>query len=268
MKPLLKWIGGKTQILSDVLSTFPETIADYHEPFLGGGSVLLAVLPRVTGTVYASDVNPSLINFYTMVKTFPEHLITCLRVLQDEYNSAVEKEVFYYKMRDLFNKTPKMGPEAGALFLFLNKAGFRGMYREGPNGFNVPFGHYKSVSIVEEDQIRNVSKAVQRVVFTCQGFEDSLKYVKPGDFVYADPPYVPETLTSFVGYVADGFDKHEHLFTMLKSLPCLFVMSNADVAVVHESFGRDYDVKKVLARRAIHARDPSTRTMEVLIIKI
>lgn len=227
--------------------------------------MLLAVLPRVTGNIYASDVNPTLINFYSTVKSLPEHLITCLQVLQDEYNSSPEKDVFYYKMRNLFNTTPKTGPESAALFLFLNKAGFRGIYREGPNGFNVPFGHYKSISIVEEDHIRNVSEMIQRVVFVCQGFEESLKHVNDGDFVYVDPPYVPETLTSFVGYVADGFDKHEQLFSMLKSLPCSFAMSNADVPLVRDSFGSEYNVKKVVARRAIHSKDPSSRTIEVLV---
>lgn len=264
MKPLLKWVGGKTQILLNVLSTFPETIQTYHEPFVGGGSVLLAVLSRVTGAIYASDINPCVINFYSMVKSFPEHLIVCVQVLQTAYDTADDKEAFYYAMRDLFNNTSRDGPESAALFLFLNKAGFRGLYREGPNGFNVPFGHYKKITIAEEAHIRIVSKAIQRVVFRCQGFESSLSHVKIGDFVYVDPPYVPESLTSFVGYVAGGFDKHATLFDMLKQLPCSFVMSNSDVPVVRESFV-GYTLRQIVAKRAIHSKDPSASTMELLV---
>ena len=265
MKPILKWVGGKTQILTQVLALFPETCVNYHEPFLGGGSVLLGMTMRVSGRIFASDVNPLLINLYQVVQQTPEELIACVRVLKNEFETCEDKEAFYYKIRDWFNTKTLSNTESAAVFLFLNKTCFRGVYREGPHGFNVPYGHYTSPEIFHEEDVREMSKKIQNVVFTCQSFEESLKNVTPGDFVYVDPPYVPENTTSFVGYVAGGFDRHEQLFTLLKNLPCRFVMSNSGVDVVKSMFPAPYTIQSLSARRAIHSKDPSARTDEVLI---
>lgn len=272
MKPLLKWVGGKTQILEDVLSTFPRVMENYYEPFLGGGSVLLGLLSsdiEVKGKIYASDVNPTLINFYVMLKEKPHHLYTCFNVLVSEYSCAEDKERFYYQIRTMFNHMTKNGPEHAATFLFLNKTCFRGVYREGPSGFNVPFGHYKGVPNVEEAHVLDVSNAIQRVEFHCQDFLSVFPTLRTGDFVYVDPPYVPESATSFVGYVADGFssDTHTALFTALRTTPATFVMSNSDVPLVRESFPFPFQTKTITARRAIHSKDPSSKTTEVLITK-
>jgi DNA adenine methylase len=265
MKPLLKWVGGKTQILEQVFALFPKTCVDYHEPFLGGGSILLGMEMEVSGTIYASDVNPRLINFYQVVQKYPEELIVCCNVLKQEFESSEDKEAFYYKIRDMFNTKSLKEIEDAATFLFLNKTCFRGVYREGPRGFNVPFGHYKTLEIFRENDIRAISKRVQDVVFTCQSFEESLKSVGKNDFVYVDPPYVPENTTSFVGYVAGGFVKHSQLFDMLKQLPCKFVMSNSGLDIVKNEFVGAYTIISISARRAIHSKDPSSRTEEVLI---
>ena len=268
MKPLLKWVGGKTQILPEVLARVPKEIGDYYEPFLGGGSVLLGVLGsesiRITGTAYASDVNPILINFYRVVQAHPEELIARLRELIREYESSEDLETFYYRMRVQFNQTSHDTLESAVLFLFLNKKCFRGVYREGPRGFNVPFGHYKTTNVLDDANIRAVSAAIQAVVFTCQRFEDALTHPRAGDFVYADPPYVPETLTSFVGYVAGGFTQHELLFTTLKNLPCPFLMSNSNVPLIRDSFPAPYTVEVLGVRRAIHSKKPESQTTETL----
>lgn len=272
MKPLIKWVGGKTQILDQVLSHFPRVIQNYYEPFAGGGSVFLGLLSseiRVLGRLFVSDINPVLINFYTVVQKQPEHLIECLKVLVQEYEADADQEDFYYRMRNLFNALPKDGPQSAALFLFLNKTGFRGVYREGPNGYNVPFGHYKKTDFLDETAIREVSHLIRDVVFTCEGFEDALaRATNPDDFVYVDPPYAPETNTSFVGYVAGGFDHHGKLFDTLRGLPCSFLMSNSDVPLVREAFpSPTYTTDVVMARRAIHSKDPATLTREVLVTK-
>lgn len=272
MKPLIKWVGGKTQILDKVLSRFPRTIQNYYEPFVGGGSVFLALLAsdiEISGRCYVSDINPVLINFYTVVQTQPERLIERLRALEADYVGCENKETRYYEMRTQFNGQPKDGAESAALFLFLNKTGFRGVYREGPNGYNVPFGHYKKTNVLDEPAIRAVSQAIQNVVFTCEGFESALARVSNADdFVYADPPYAPETDTSFVGYVAGGFDLHGKLFDTLRGLPCSFLMSNSDVPLVRQAFPTPtYTTDVVAARRAINSRDPSMQTREVLITK-
>ena len=267
MKPFLKWVGGKTQLLPQVLSTIPRTIQTYYEPFVGGGSVLLAVLTSpeitITGRVYASDVNPALINVYRMVQSEPDHVSTCLRVLEAEQGD--DPEDFYYRMRSLYNALPPEGPQHAALFMYLNKTCFRGVYREGPSGFNVPYGHGKTLTLPSLDVLREIARVLQRVEFSCESFESVLPRAQPGDFVYVDPPYAPETATSFVGYVAGGFALHTVLFDALKALPCPFLMSNSDVPLVREAFPEPYRTKRVTARRAIHSKDPSATTSELLI---
>jgi DNA adenine methylase len=267
MKPLLKWVGGKTQLLETILPQIPETLTSYYEPFVGGGSVLLAVLAsRSPERVYASDVNPALINVYQSVQSSPEAVSVCLRILEQEQGE--DPEAFYYKMRELYNSLPPTGPQHAALFLYLNKTCFRGVYREGPRGFNVPYGHYKSVELPSLETLTAMSNVLAPVVFTCESFETVLPRAKAGDFVYVDPPYAPETATSFVGYVAGGFPHHQTLFEGLKALPCPFLMSNSDVPLVREAFpDPNYKTCQVLARRAIHSKDPSKSTMEVLITR-
>lgn len=259
MKPFLKWVGGKTQILKEVMSQFPESIQNYYEPFLGGGSVLLEVLERdiVKGTIYASDLNGHLIDVYVAVQSDVEGLIAGVKKLME----VPPTEEYYYQVRDSFNKDP-----SPAKFLYLNKTCFRGLYREGPRGFNVPYGHYKNPGILDEDQLRAVSALIKPVVFTVSSFEDVILNAKEDDFVYLDPPYVPLNATSFVGYKAGGFSKHAELFEMCKTLSN-FLLSNADAPLVREAF-LGYQTKIVSARRAIHSKNPESRTNEVLIRKL
>lgn len=265
MKPLLKWVGGKTQILNQVLDQIPNQLQNYHEPFIGGGSVLLGVLSSKTiqGVCYASDINPHLIDFYKTIQSTPEEFITQMKQLVEDYKQSEDKEKFYYSIREKFNTSTE---NRAVMFLFLNKTCFRGVYREGPHGFNVPFGHYKTFDILDEEHVRNVSILIKNVVFTCQSFEESLKMVKKGDFVYLDPPYVPEQTNSFVNYTAHGFKMEDHmkLFDDIKKLPCSFSMSNSDVEFVRQQFS-NYSIISFPVRRAIHSKDPSTKTNEVII---
>jgi DNA adenine methylase len=263
MKPFLKWVGGKTQILQKVLNKFPSEINDYHEPFMGGGSVFLGVLTsqtiKVKGTIYASDANPHLVALYQKVQSDPEGLIRDLELLCRDLS-----EEGYYEVRTEFNNSP-----TPARFLYLNKTGFRGLYREGPNGFNVPFGHNKAPTVYNADNLREISRLIKDVKFTCQSFKQSLARVKDRlDFVYMDPPYAPENATSFVSYTKSGFgkDEHELLFNMSKSLPCGFLLSNANVVLVRDAFPEpQFATEIVVARRAINSKDPSAQTNEVLI---
>jgi DNA adenine methylase len=253
MKPILKWVGGKTQILSQVLEEFPDEIqGDYYEPFVGGASVLLATIPRVCGRVYASDVNPNLIAVYEKIKNEPEKLIRELEELQNDMSEAT-----YYARRQKFNESAEP-----SLFIYLNKVGFRGLYREGPNGFNVPYGHPKSPpALCDPENVRAVSRAIQNVTFRCESYEQAMERMRPCDFVYADPPYVPETMTSFTGYVRGEFN-HVEFFKRLKALKCSWVMSNARVPLVMQEFP---GAREIEARRAIHSKNPGARTMEVLV---
>ena len=288
-KPFLKWVGGKTQILKEVLELFPRTINNYHEPFLGGGSVLLALLTHVangtitvTGKIYASDINKNIIALYQHIQRDPETFILEMNKLLKEYSActgtvvnrkaatleeATSPESYYFWIRSKFNKSDKTSIQASAMLLFMNKTCFRGVYREGPNGFNVPFGNYKKTNL-DEDHIRRISRLIKDVVFTPCTFQQSLLTLEENDFVYLDPPYAPENSKSFVSYTADGFDQHKELFTLcqgMKEKKVRMLMSNADVTLVKDAFPAPYTTQIISCRRAIHSKEPDARANEVLI---
>lgn len=271
MKPFIKWVGGKTQILEETLSHFPNTIENYHEPFVGGGSVLLNVLSKniVHDKIYASDTNYSLIQLYKHVQNNFEELYIELKKIYKNYENNIEekeKEKYYYSMRQLFNTCDKNSIEHSALFMFLNKTCFRGLYREGPNGFNVPYGHYKKVNIIDKDELEKISELIKNVNFECLDFRESLKKVGSQDFVYLDPPYAPEKKNSFVGYTKGGFklEDHNELFKTIKENIPIFVMSNSNVELVNESF-QGYDKKVIIAKRSINSKNPESKTEEVIV---
>lgn len=278
VKPFLKWVGGKSQILEEVLAHFPKRIKNYYEPFLGGGSVLLAILDRfeIKGQVYASDTNYILIDVYKHVQQQPDTLIKELYKLTNEYDSYTDmqsKEAYYYRAREIYNEVKmKSSVRRSAMFIFLNKTCFRGLYRESTKGFNVPFGHYKKVSVFNKDHIMKVSALIRNVVFMACSFEDALKTTERGDFVYIDPPYVPETKTSFVSYTLTGFDvnKHKALFKLCEDITrrnVAFVMSNSDTEFVRTTFSEDkYKIVLISCRRRINSKRPSATTNELLVV--
>lgn len=283
MKPFLKWVGGKTQILDSVLGNFPDKIHDYHEIFVGGGSVLFSVLDRccIAGKIYAYDLNKTLIQVYKDVQSRPTELHMEVMKLFNVYDGLIGKDInrkpsnenealtskesYYYWIRHLYNTDTG---DRSAMFIFLNKTCFRGIFREGPNGFNVPYGHYKTTPrFLTADEFKNISAKLQRVEFKHCDFRDAIARVKSDDFMYLDPPYAPETKTSFVGYTKDGFglEDHKTLFTMIKTSGAQFVMSNAGVDLVRNAFC-DYKVCDVTARRAINSKNPDATTTEVLVL--
>jgi DNA adenine methylase len=296
-KPFLKWIGGKTQIIDKIMDMFPTTMNDYHEPFLGGGSVLLALLSyiehgkiHVDGTIYASDLNQSLINLYKTIQFQPNELIIELKNLVAEFSlcenvkidrkaknlteALSSQESYYFWIRARFNRMNHdniSSPLTSAMMLFLNKTCFRGMYREGPNGFNVPFGNYKNPSIFDDEHLLKISGLIKNVVFTHESFTESLSRVKCGDFLYLDPPYAPECSTSFVSYTNDGFDIENHrlLFEKCNKMDILgirFLLSNSNVPMVNDAFSSpQYTRCKISCRHAINSKKPDSRADEILI---
>jgi len=295
VKPFMKWVGGKTQIIHEVMDLFPKEMNNYHEPFLGGGSVLLALLSlkhngtiQVSGKIYASDVNSNLIGLYKNVQSNPDELIQELKKLVDTFSkcngtivnrkaSTIEEaltspESYYFWIRSRFNafsKEERTSVTASAMLLFMNKTCFRGVYREGPNGFNVPFGNYKNPSILDEEHIKTVSALIQEVIFTACSFCDALT-LEAGDFVYLDPPYAPKNETSFVSYTSAGFNVEQHrmLFQLchgMKEKKVSMLMSNAEVTFIKDAFPSPYTTKIISCRRAIHSKEPDARTNEVLI---
>jgi DNA adenine methylase len=143
------------------------------------------------------------------------------------------------------------------------------VYREGPRGFNVPFGNYTNPAVFDEAHLRQVSVLIKDVIFTVQPYSSSLERVGAGDFVYLDPPYAPVDEKSFVGYTVDGFRlaDHQELFKQIRTLKekgAKMLLSNADVPLVREAFP-SYETKIVSCRRAIHSKTPDARINEVLI---
>jgi DNA adenine methylase len=300
IKPLLKWVGGKTQIIEDILTLIPKEINNYYEPFLGGGSVLFAVLSYkmygeidITGRIYASDVNENLIHFYKNIQSDAEGVISEFKKIVNEYNSITgtvvkrlastmnealtSPESYYYWMRKTYNNLTdedKTTTQAAAIFLFMNKTCFRGLYRESMNGgFNVPYGYYKRPFLIDEQHIRDISQLIEDVIFTCKSFEESIAVVnESNDFIYMDPPYAPENASSFVGYTASGFkiDAHLKLFRMCKdasSRKVSLLMSNADVKLVRDNFPEEgeFITKTISCRRAVNPYDTGSTANEVLI---
>lgn len=282
-KPLLKWVGGKTQLLEPITkiicNNFKE-IHNYYEIFLGGGSSLLNFLNLVknekiilTGQVYAYDINPALIAFYQNIQNSPEKVYSHLTEIIENFNRANEKrEEYYYEIRKFYNELileHKQTALGSAVFLFLNKTCFRGLFREGPRGFNVPYGNYKNPEIGNLEHFREVSELIKDVIFECKDFSKSLIEVSDNslNFVYLDPPYAPETATSFTKYSKEGFtlEQHQKLFEMCHSLP-RFLLSNSDVSLVINSFDKKtYKIEKVKARRSINSKNPESTTSELLI---
>jgi len=275
-KPFLKWVGGKTQLIDKIVSKIPTYMKNYHEIFLGGGSVLLALLSlqrdqkiMIANKIYAYDLNSHLIDLYIIIRDNKEDFFSHITALKQEYDGSSDKESYYYTIRTRFNQEEK-SIKKSAMFLFLNKTCFRGMYREGPNGFNVPYGHYKKTpTIITKDDIDKISALIQNVEFICLDFEDSITKVQHGDFVYLDPPYAPETKDSFVGYTKGGFgiEKHKKLFSEIVKLNTKnikFLMSNSKVSLVTEFF-KGFNCTEILARRAINAKNPGSTAIEVII---
>jgi len=297
-KPLLKWVGGKTQILEKLLGEFPVEMNNYREIFLGGGSVLLAILSyvksgkiKIHGNIYAYDLNEPLIWVYKNIQTRPDDVFAEIQKIILEFNSCsqgeinrnpknieqamVTKENYYYWTRTQYNKLnadEKKTPVGSAMFIFLNKTCFRGIFRVGPNGFNVPYGHYGNPEVINKEHMEQISSLIQGVIFECRDFSSSLGLVEENDFVYLDPPYAPETDTSFVGYTENGFgiDCHNKLFELIHKLTATnkkVLMSNADVDLVRKNFsdGDKYNIESILCKRAINSKKPDAKTKEVLV---
>lgn len=291
-KPPIKWVGGKTNILPDILSRFPAEMENYFEPFIGGGSVLIALLEskeiNVNNDITACDLNETLIWMYKNIQSRPHELIKELATMEKQMKSTLtlngnrnpisleealeSSESYYYFSRKMYNgltQCEKNTVHGSALFIFLNKTGFRGLHRTGPNGFNVPFGNYKSPTICDEKNILELSKLFQSVKFIHQDYKTTLDSLVPGDFVYLDPPYVPEGATSFVKYNADGFEKeHLTLFMRCKELAAsgiYFCLSNSDTQMVREQCSGLLCETISGCRRAINSKNPSSTVNELII---
>ena len=287
-KPFLKWAGGKTQLLADIdkrlskLSNFDK----YAEPFVGGGAVLFHVLANYPiKQAYISDINADLINTYVIVKTQVEKLIKMLLLIEQEFlnKNEVQRKAYYYQKREKFNslkvsqQTQKI--EKASLFIFLNHTCFNGLYRVNRKGeFNVPMGAYRNPLICDADNLRRVSKLLQKVEIICADYKESINFIDKNTMVYFDPPYRPLTQTaSFTSYTKEEFDDDAqielaHYVGKVHSRHSKILLSNSDPQNVNlkdsffDKLYSEFNIERVLATRMINCKHSARGKIKELLI--
>lgn len=263
--PIVKWVGGKRQLMLELIKNMPKSYNRYFEPFIGGGALFFELQPE---QAYISDMNEELINLYSVVRDNVYELI------KDLSKHEVSKE-YFLEIRNIDRTeqyTELSDVERASRFIYLNRTCFNGMYRVNSQGqFNVPFGHYKNPRIIDENNLLNCSELLKKTEIKCADFTGILTKVKKGDFVYFDPPYVPLNETSsFTSYTKDGFDidmqfKLRDVCDELDSMSVKFMLSNSDTKLVNELYS-NYEIKKVFASRQINANaDGRGKITEVLV---
>lgn len=269
MKPIVKWLGGKTQLLPELRRRLPRRIHTYIEPFVGGGSLFFNLCPA-NGVI--NDVNTKLINVYLSVRDHKEELVRNLSYYEGMYNNLPTMEAkqdFYYQIRNEYNDASfvtDLTVQDGARFVFLNKTCFNGLYRESKEGkFNAAFGWKDKANLFDEANISGCSAALQNVSIINSDFEDACKCLTANDFVYFDPPYD----ATFNGYQGGGFSEDDHLrlhslFQHLSENGVYCMLSNSNTDFVRSLYG-GYYVEVVSAKRMVN-RDVNGRTGEELII--
>lgn len=259
-RPFVKWAGGKARVINQLLDYFPSEFNNYYEPFLGGGSLYFSISPQ-HGRL--NDMNSTLIYSYLTIRDNCESLIKDLVQLQIEYRSIdnlEDKGVFYYERRAEFNKTRNHTIRKASLFIFLNKTGFNGMYRENSKGeYNIPFGKQMNPTICDTSNLRQVSKVLRNIDITQGSYEEAIADAKPGDFIYLDPPYAPLNPTSkFTQYQAGGFHKEDQLKLRdicleLNERGCFIMLSNSTAPLITELYSEHFYLNKISVARAINS---------------
>lgn len=275
-KPFVKWVGGKTQLLDDIKKTLPHNLSQikdvtYIEPFVGGGAVLFWILqeyPNITRAII-NDINEELICTYRVIKSDVENLILELTRIQTEYLALDEiaRKDYFLSLRERYNEKNNSDIETAALFIFLNRTCFNGLYRVNSKGkFNVPHGRYTNPKICDEETLRADSAVLQRVEILCGDFSQTGKYADDNVLYYFDPPYRPLTDTSaFTSYAKEGFDDTEQMrlrdfCEQISKHKSLFVASNSDPQNVDnkdnffDHLYKRFSIKRVSAARMINSK--------------
>lgn len=269
LRPILKWVGGKRQLLSEILPLIPPNPALYVEPFLGGGSVLLSKQPS---RALVNDANSELMNVYKVVRDYPDDLIFLLRKHQ---NANSSEHYYHVRALDRDAEFSSLDPiTRAARMIYLNKTCYNGLYRvNGAGQMNSPYGRYRNPNIVNEPAVRLLSCYLNSGIELMVGdYSDALKNLPKDAFVYLDPPYMPLSQTSsFTGYTKGGFDYAEQIrlrneCEKLRERSISFLQSNSDCPEIRDLYC-DFEIKTVCARRAINSNGARRGTVsEVLII--
>jgi len=262
-KPFLKWAGGKTQLLDELISKSPNDFNRYIEPFIGGGAMFFAMQP-CSGVI--ADSNPELINVYQCLADNVEQVINHLRTF-------INTEKSFYEVRGMcFEELEK--EYAAARFIYLNRTCYNGLYRVNKKGqFNVPFGRYKNPNICNEEVLRSASKALQDIEIICGDYKTVLaKTAKRGDLIFLDPPYLPVSkYADFKRYTKEQFYEEDHRelaeeVKRLQKIGCHIILTNSNHPLVHDLY-EPYEVEVVSTRRNISSKAKS-RTGEDVIVTV
>lgn len=267
--PVVKWVGGKRQLLSEIEPLFPKRYTTYCEPFVGGGAVLFSKQPR---HAIVNDLNKDLITTYLVIRDDVRTLIELLK----QYENTAD---YFYKVRDLDRDKEQYSQlssvEKAARLLYLNKTCYNGLFRVNSSGeFNSPFGNYKNPNIVNEPVLLAVNKYFcnNDIAFYSEDFASILKRIKRGAFVYLDPPYDPVSDTSsFTGYNKGGFDRKEQIRLKnccdeLSANGIKFMLSNSSTDFIKELYN-NYNITTVNANRAINSNGQKRGKVEEVIIR-
>ena len=267
--PFVKWAGGKRQLIPQIRERMPEKYNDYYEPFVGGGAVIFALLPA---NALINDINKALINTYRTICNESDAFLKEVNRLDNDIWEDGKK--YYYSIREHYNDKlmrSEYDVELAALFVFINKHCFNGLYRVNGKGlFNVPYNNSRRVSI-DEEAIMAASKYLKGVTIIDGDFEQACKNAKKGDFVFIDSPYAPLNPTSFESYTKEGFDIESHkrlakLYDELTARGCYCVLTNHNTELINELYGnKDYKIDVVSVKRMINS-DASNRVGEEVII--
>lgn len=272
--PIVKWVGGKRQLLDEINKYIPKKFNTYYEPFFGGGAVLFHLQPK---KAVINDLNMDLITTYRVIKDNPNDLI-------EELKKHINTSDYFYELRNLDLDSEKYKKltdiEKAARLIYLNKTCFNGLFRVNSSGhFNTPFGNYKNPNIVNEPVIKAVNSYFKSNEITILNgdYAVTLQNAKAGDFVYLDPPYDPVSDTSsFTGYNAGGFTRENQkelrdVCIELDKKGVKFLLSNSATSYIKEiydpSLFKVLKVKIVKAKRNINSNGNKRGEVDEVLIR-
>lgn len=267
--PFIKWAGGKRQLLAQIRERMPESFNNYYEPFVGGGAVIFDLLPT---SAVINDINKALINAYKQICNASDDFLKKLKEL-DEAMWEDGKE-YYYSLREHYNDKlmrEEFDVELAALFVFINKHCFNGLYRVNGKGlFNVPYNNSRNASC-DENTIKAISEYLKNVTILEGDFQVACQNAKKGDFIFIDSPYAPLNPTSFESYTKEGFDIETHkrlaeLYDELTARGCYCMLTNHNTELINELYGnKGYKIDVVRVKRMINS-DATNRVGKEVII--
>ena len=289
--PFVKWAGGKGQLLDVLKDNLPvgvgTEITKYAEPFVGGGALLFALLNEYSfDEVYICDNNKELMNAYCVIRDYCSELTEMLSDIQAEYLSFAdneEKQAYYYERRERYNTLSlceNTRIEKAALFIFINRTCFNGLYRVNKKGlYNVPFGKHSNPTICDSENLRKISKSLQNVIIRSCDYHDVLSFADDNTFIYIDPPYRPLNATSgFTSYTEEQFNDQNQIeladmYKELSAMGAKVMLSNSDPHNVDENDNffdelyADFTILRVDASRMINSKAASRGKIKELLIK-